>query len=108
MTHPFMAAVAEGLASRGVAPLRYQFPYMERGAKRPDPPAVAQGAVRAAVAEAGRQLAGVPLFAGGKSFGGRMTSPAPAAAPLRGGRGLGFLGVPLPPPGTGAGEAGRR
>src|SRR5262249_58119226 len=106
MTHPFMAAVAEGLASRGVAPLRYQFPYMERGAKRPDPPAVAQGAVRAAVAEAGRQLAGVPLFAGGKSFGGRMTSQAQAAAPLDGGRGLAVLGVPLHAPRTAAGARG--
>jgi len=106
MAHPFMAAVAEGLASRGVATLRYQFPYMERGAKRPDMPAVAQGAVRAAVAEAARQLAGVPLFAGGRSFGGRMTSQAQAASPLDGVRGLAFLGFPLHAPGKVTDERG--
>jgi len=106
MTHPFMAAVAEGLASRGVATLRYQFPYMERGAKRPDPPAVAQGAVRAAVAEATRLLPGLPLFAGGKSFGGRMTSQAQAASVLDGVRGLAFLGFPLHAPGKASDERG--
>jgi len=106
MTHPFMAAVAEGLASRSVATLRYQFPYMERGAKRPDPPAVAQGAVRAAVAEAARALPGVPLFAGGKSFGGRMASQAQAAEPLPGVRGLAFLGFPLHAPGKASDERG--
>lgn len=106
MTHPFMTAVAEGLASRGIASLRYQFPYMERGAKRPDPPAVAQGAVRAAVAEAARRLAGVPLFAGGKSFGGRMTSQAQAAEALAGVRGLAFLGFPLHAPGKKSDERG--
>jgi predicted alpha/beta-hydrolase family hydrolase len=104
MKHPFMAAVAEGLASRGVATLRYQFPYMERGAKRPDPPKVAQAAVRAAVAEAARQLPGFPLFAGGKSFGGRMTSQAQAAEALPGVRGLAFLGFPLHAPGKASDE----
>ena len=106
MKHPFMAAAAEGLASRGIATLRYQFPYMERGAKRPDPPAVAQGAVRAAVAEAARALPGVPLFAGGKSFGGRMSSQAQAAEPLPGVRGLVFLGFPLHAPGKASDERG--
>ena len=99
MTHPFMAAVAEGLAERGIAALRYQFPYMEQGSKRPDSPKVAHAAVRAAVLEAARLLPNVPLFAGGKSFGGRMTSQAQAASPLAGVRGLVFLGFPLHPPG---------
>ncbi len=99
MTHPFMAAVADGLAQRSIATLRYQFPYVERGSKRPDPPRVAHAAVRAAVAEAAQQLAGVPLFAGGKSFGGRMTSQAQALAPMPGVRGLVFLGFPLHPAG---------
>ena len=78
MAHPFMAAVATGLAERGIASLRYQFPYMEKRAKRPDPPKVAQAAVRAAVAEARRQFPNLPLIAGGKSSGGRMTSQAQA------------------------------
>src|SRR6202165_6258214 len=82
MTHPFMETVASGLGERGVATLRYQFPYIEKGSKRPDPPAIAQAAVRAAVAEAGRRCAGLFLVAGGKSFGGRMTSQAQAIAPL--------------------------
>jgi predicted alpha/beta-hydrolase family hydrolase len=99
MAHPFMAAVAEGLAERGIATLRYQFPYMERGSKRPDSPKVAQAAVRAAVAEAARLAPGLPLIAGGKSFGGRMTSQAQAASPLSGVRGLAFLGFPLHAPG---------
>ncbi len=99
MTHPFMAAVADGFAERGIATLRYQFPYMERGSKRPDAPKVAQAAVRAAVGEAARRLPGLPLFAGGKSFGGRMTSQAQAAAPLAGVRGLVFFGFPLHPAG---------
>ncbi|MEA2877494.1 MAG: uncharacterized protein QOF14_2690 [Hyphomicrobiales bacterium] len=98
MAHPFMAAVAAGLAERGIASLRYQFPYMERGGKRPDPPKVAHATVRAAVAEARRQLPAVPLIAGGKSFGGRMTSQAQALAPLDGVAGLAFLGFPLHPP----------
>jgi uncharacterized protein len=99
MEHPFMAAVAAGLAQRGVATLRYQFPYMERGTKRPDPPQLAQATVRAAVREAQRLVPDLPLFAGGKSFGGRMTSQAQAAAPLPGVRGLIFLGFPLHPAG---------
>lgn len=99
MAHPFMAAVAAGLAARGVATLRYQFPYMERGSRRPDPPRVAHAAVRAAVAEAARRLPGTALFAGGKSFGGRMTSQAQADSPLAGVRGLVFAGFPLHPPG---------
>ncbi len=97
MKHPFLAAVAAELATRGIASLRYQFPYMERGAKRPDPPPLAQAAVRAAVAAAARSLPDLPLIAGGKSFGGRMTSQAQAKAPLPGVRGLAFLGFPLHP-----------
>lgn len=99
MEHAFMAAIAEGLAQRGIATLRFQFPYMEQGSKRTDTPAVAQAAVHAAVAEAARRLPGVPLFAGGKSFGGRMTSQAQAEAPLPGVRGLVFVGFPLHPAG---------
>jgi hypothetical protein len=99
MTHPFMETFATGLGERGVASLRYQFPYMEKGSRRPDPPAIAQAAVRAAVAEAGRTCPGMPLIAGGKSFGGRMTSQAQAAAPLPGVRGLAFIGFPLHPAG---------
>jgi hypothetical protein len=99
MAHPFMAAVAAGLAERGVATLRYQFPYMEAQSKRPDPPALAQATVRAAVATAGRLVPQLPLVAGGKSFGGRMTSQAQAVTPLPGVRGLAFLGFPLHPAG---------
>lgn len=95
MDHGFMSALAELLAERGIASLRYQFPFMERGSKRPDSPALAHAAVRAAVAVAGRHLPGLPLFAGGKSFGGRMSSQAQAAAPLQGVRGLVFVGFPL-------------
>lgn len=95
MRHPFMKAIAEGLAARGIAVLRYEFEYMEKGQKRPDPPKVAQARVREAVEEAARRYAALPLFAGGKSFGGRMTSQAQAAAPLPGVRGLAFLGFPL-------------
>ena len=99
MTHPFMGAVAQGLADRGIATLRYQFPYMERGSRRPDTPRVAHAAVRAACAEAAQRLPGIPLFAGGKSFGGRMTSQAQAESPLAGVPGLVFLGFPLHPAG---------
>jgi predicted alpha/beta-hydrolase family hydrolase len=99
MKHPFMAAVATELAERGIATLRYQFPYMEQGGRRPDPPKLAHATVRAAVAEAARLLPKLPLFAGGKSFGGRMTSQTQAAAPLPGVRGLIFLGFPLHPAG---------
>jgi uncharacterized protein len=106
MTHPFMAAAAQGLADRGIATLRFQFPAMERGSKRVDTPKVAQAAVRSAVAEAARQLPGVALFAGGKSFGGRMTSQAQADVPLPGVRGLAFLGFPLHPAGRPAAERG--
>ena len=99
MTHAFMETFANGLCDRDIASLRYQFPYMEKGSKRPDPPAVAQVAVRAAVAEAARCCPGVTLIAGGKSFGGRMTSQAQAAIPLPGVRGLAFVGFPLHPAG---------
>jgi predicted alpha/beta-hydrolase family hydrolase len=99
MTHPFMTSVARELGERGIATLRYQFPYMEAGGKRPDPPKVAQRAVRAAVAAARTHLPRLRLFAGGKSFGGRMTSQTQAAAPLEGVRGLIFLGFPLHPAG---------
>ena len=99
MKHPFMAAVAQGLADRAIATLRYQFPYMEQGSKRPDSPKVAHATVRAAVEEAARRLPGVALFAGGKSFGGRMTSQAQAESPLPAVRGLAFLGFPLHPAG---------
>jgi len=99
MNHSFMAAAAAELASRGIATLRYQFPYMERGAKRPDPPQLAQATVRAAVAAAVALLPEHLLIAGGKSFGGRMTSQAQAKAPLEGVHGLAFLGFPLHPAG---------
>ena len=99
MTHPFMAAVAEELAQRGIATLRYQFPYMEHGSKRPDGPKLAQATVRAAVAEMSRRAPELVLIAGGKSFGGRMTSQAQAASPLLGVRGIAFLGFPLHPAG---------
>ena len=99
MRHPFMAAMAERLAGRGIATLRYQFPYMERGGSRPDPPPVAVAAVRAAVTEASRCCPGAALVAGGKSFGGRMTSTAIAEGALPSVRGLVFLGFPLHPPG---------
>jgi predicted alpha/beta-hydrolase family hydrolase len=99
MTHPFLAAMAAELAERGIATLRYQFPSMEQGRRRPDPPERAQATVRAAAAEAARRLPELPLIAGGKSFGGRMTSQAQAAAPLAGVRGLAFLGFPLHPAG---------
>src|SRR5213080_1806241 len=99
MRHPFLETIARALAELDVATLRYQFPYMERRASRPDPPAVAAAAVRAAVAEAARLAPGLLLVAGGKSFGGRMTSTAQAEEPLPGVRGLVFLGFPLHPPG---------
>jgi uncharacterized protein len=99
MNHRFLAAVAAELSQRGIATLRYQFPYMEHGAKRPDPPHLAHATVRAAVAAAQQAMPGVALTAGGKSFGGRMTSQAQAKAPLHGVRGLAFLGFPLHPAG---------
>jgi uncharacterized protein len=106
MSHPFMAAVADGLAERSLATLRYQFPYMEQGRKRPDAPNLAQATVRAAVAEASRLLPELALVAGGKSFGGRMTSQAQAGLPLPGVRGLVFLGFPLHPAGRPSDERG--
>jgi len=99
MEHPFMTAMAVGLAERGVATLRYQFPYMERGSRRTDPPQLCHATVRAAVAEGARLAPELPLIAGGRSFGGRMTSQAQALAPLPGVRGLAFLGFPLHPAG---------
>jgi predicted alpha/beta-hydrolase family hydrolase len=104
MSHASMEAVAAGLAERGIASLRYQFPYMEKGSKRPDAPKVAHAAVRAAVAEAARRCPALPLIAGGKSFGGRMTSQAQAAEGLPGVRGLAFLGFPLHPAGKPASD----
>ncbi|PDT83692.1 alpha/beta hydrolase [Bradyrhizobium sp. Y36] len=95
MRHAFMQKVADGLAARGIATLRFNFPYMEDKKGRPDQPAVAHAAIRAAVAEAARICPGVMLIAGGKSFGGRMTSQAQAKAPLPGVKGLAFLGFPL-------------
>jgi predicted alpha/beta-hydrolase family hydrolase len=106
MAHSFMATIANELAERGIATLRYQFPYMEQGSKRPDPPRLAQVTVRAAVVEASRLLPELPLFAGGKSFGGRMTSQAQAATPLPGVSGLVFLGFPLHPAGRPSDERG--
>jgi predicted alpha/beta-hydrolase family hydrolase len=97
--HPFMESIAAALAERGIASLRYEFAYMEEGRKRVDAPAVATARVREAARLAGRLAPGLPLIAGGKSFGGRMTSTAQAAEPLPGVRGLVFLGFPLHPPG---------
>lgn len=99
MTHPFMAALAHGLAKRRIATFRYQFPFIENGSKRPDSPPLAYATVRAAVAEAGRRLPLVPLIAGGKSFGGRMTSQAQAKDALPNVIGLAFVGFPLHPAG---------
>ena len=99
MDHPFMRAAAGELAARGVATLRYQFPYRERGSRRPDPPPLCHATVRAAVAAAQRRAPTAALFAGGRSFGGRMSSQAQALAPLPAVRGLVFLGFPLHPAG---------
>ena len=99
MTHEFMELVAAGLGEHDIATLRYQFPYMEKGSRRPDAPAIAHAAVRAAAAEAARCCPELTLIAGGKSFGGRMTSQAQALAPLPGVSGLAFLGFPLHPAG---------
>jgi predicted alpha/beta-hydrolase family hydrolase len=107
MSHASMEAIAAGLAERGIASLRYQFPYMEKGSKRPDAPTVAHAAVRAAAGEAARCCPALPLVAGGKSFGGRMTSQAQAAAALPGVRGLAFLGFPLHPAGKPASDRAR-
>jgi predicted alpha/beta-hydrolase family hydrolase len=106
MRHRFLESIAAALAERGMATLRYNFPYLEAGGKRPDPPGLAHATVRAAVARAAEVAPGLPLLAGGKSFGGRMTSGAAASGPLPGVRGLAFLGFPLHPPGQpGTGRA---
>src|SRR2546426_8205105 len=107
MAHPFMAAIANGLAERGIATLRYQFPYMEQGSKRPDAPKLAHATVRAAGQETARLVPELALLAGGKSFGGRMTSQAQTASPLPGVRGLVFLGFPLHPVGQPSDERGK-
>jgi predicted alpha/beta-hydrolase family hydrolase len=99
MRHPFLAAVTTDLAAQGIATLRYQFPYMERRSRRPDSPDTCHATVRAAVIEAAALAPAMPLFAGGKSFGGRMTSQAQSVDPLPGVHGLVFLGFPLHPPG---------
>jgi predicted alpha/beta-hydrolase family hydrolase len=98
MRHQFLGDIADGLADAGVATLRYEFPYMARGGRRPDPPPLCHATVRAAVETAGKIASSLPLLAGGKSFGGRMTSQAQASDPLTGVRGLVFLGFPLHPP----------
>jgi predicted alpha/beta-hydrolase family hydrolase len=106
MRHPFLEDMARRFAANQVTTLRYQFPYMEQGARRPDGPKVAQATVRAAAMEAARLVPELALFAGGKSFGGRMTSQAQAESPLPGVRGLIFLGFPLHPPGRPSKERG--
>jgi len=100
MAHPSMETNARGLAERGIATLRYQFPYMEKGGGRPDPPKIAHAAVRAAAAVAASLAGDLALFAGGRSYGGRMTSQAQALSPIPGVRGLIFLGFPLHPAGA--------
>ena len=107
MTHPFMESIAASLSESNIATLRFQFPYRERGSGRPDPPALCQATVRAAVAEATRMSGGLPLIAGGRSFGGRMSSQAQASAPLPGVIGLAFLGFPLHPAGKPSDERAR-
>jgi len=104
MEHPSMTAVAAELASRSIATLRFQFPYMERRTRRPDPPSVCHATVRAAVAEAARLAPGLALIAGGRSFGGRMASQAQALKPLPGVKGLAFIGFPLHPAGRPSAE----
>lgn len=100
MTHKSMQAVADGLAGRGITTLRYQFPFMERGSRRPDAPRIAHATIRAAVASAARRAPRLPLFAGGRSFGGRMTSQAQSLAPLASVQGLVFFAFPLHPAGA--------
>jgi predicted alpha/beta-hydrolase family hydrolase len=104
MEHPSMTAIAAELAARSIATLRFQFPYMELRSRRPDPPPVCHATVRAAVAEAARRAPTLALFAGGRSFGGRMTSQAQAIEPLRGVTGLAFIGFPLHPAGKPSAE----
>ena len=107
MRHKFMEAVAHKLAALGVATLRYQFPYMEKSVKRPDSESMLTGTVRAAVAAARKHAGDLPIFAGGKSMGGRMTSLAAAKEPLDGVRGLVFFGFPLHAPGRNSAERGK-
>jgi predicted alpha/beta-hydrolase family hydrolase len=107
MTHPFLAGLAGDLAGQGIATLRFQFPFIEDGRRRPGAPALAHATIRAAVGAAAKRAAGLPLFAGGKSFGGRMTSQAQSLQPLAGVRGLIFLGFPLHPAGRPSIERGR-
>src|SRR5215210_2424440 len=95
MRHPFLERVCVSLAVRGIATFRYQFPYMEAGRKRPDAPSALEAGVRAAVSKAGEIVPELPIVAGGKSLGGRMTSGAAASAPLPRALGLAFLGFPL-------------
>jgi uncharacterized protein len=106
MEHPFMAEMAAEVNALGIATLRYQFPYMERGGRRPDPPALCHATVRAAAQVCAFHARGLPGFAGGKSFGGRMTSQAQAASSMDGIRGLAFIGFPLHPPGKPFAERG--
>lgn len=106
MAHPFMESVARGLGGHGVATLRYQFPYMEKGSRRPDPPGIAEATVRAAVGEAARLAPTLPIVAGGKSYGGRMTSQAQARQPIPGLRGIVFFGFPLHPAGKPSADRG--
>ena len=107
MRHPFMDAMSERLARQSVATFRYQFPYMEQGGGRPDPPAVLVATVRAAVRAATEAAPDLPLLAGGKSLGGRMTSTAASQSPLPGVQGLVFFGFPLHPPGQPSTERAR-
>lgn len=99
MRHRFLESISQALATEGIATLRYQFPYLEAGRRRPDPPALLEATVRAAVARAGELVPELPRIAGGKSLGGRMTSGSAAAGGLPGVRGLAFLGFPLHAPG---------
>lgn len=99
MRHPFLNALSARLAEREVATFRYQFPYMDARRRRPDPPATLVAGVRAAVEETMRLVPGLPMFAGGKSLGGRMTSTAQSEGPLPGVQGLVLVGFPLHPPG---------
>ena len=107
MVHPSLETLARDLGERGIATLRYQFPFMEHGGRRPDAPGVAHATVRAAVSTARALDTDLPLFAGGRSFGGRMTSQALAAAPLRGVQGIVFFGFPLHPAGRPSSERGK-
>jgi uncharacterized protein len=106
MNHSFMSDLSTALSARNIGTLRYQFPYMESGSRRPDPPALCHATIRAAIATAQQHAPGVALIAGGKSFGGRMTSQAQAAKPLADVKGLVFVGFPLHPAKKPASERG--